>query len=173
MAAVATPHYAEAAIQPLTINPATNSVGTTVGLGGLFSFFQFNDDVGKSISIKSNLSGVNIFPSSSRIGPDDSFFTSLIISASASSTIFVGFKTTADQVGWIQMDLGGAGQPILYVAAAYNTTPDGSIGVGKLPDPSTAVPGPSGALGALAALAQGRRIRKRIKQSSQVENVAA
>ena len=70
------------------------------------------------------------------------------------------------------MDLGGPGGNITYLSAAYNDTPGGSISVGKLPSPPP-VPGPAPALGALAALAQGRRIRKRIKASRQARAVAA
>lgn len=158
---------------PTTVPYSATSGGSIVGLldpsSALeFLFFQLNSYSGKSLIAAFTSSGFNIAGPSSPITTGQTFHTFGPIPPYASGTHTFGFITFADQVGWIQMNLGGTGGPIQYLGAAFNDTPFGSIH-------ALAVPEPSGlALGALGLLAAGaREIRRRRKAQAQSQAASA
>lgn len=170
------PHVQGAIIDltPKLTPPGTNAYGgasfdgTLLSILGASTVFQFNDPVGKTLSApggtasaSNSIVGFNFAQASSPINSYSIFDNYFNISASASGTQTFGFKTKIGQVGWIQMDLGGLGGDIIYLAAAMETGVEVSIH-----PPGTRIPEPSTtALLGLGMLAMGaggvRRLRKR------------
>jgi hypothetical protein len=93
--------------------------------------------------------------SSSFISPGDSFSGA----SAGTGTVTFGFLTRAGNVGWLQVDFGGQGNPVQYLAGAWEDAGN-RIHVGgaeEVPLPGTlALAG----LGLLAMGAAGRRKRK-------------
>lgn len=132
---------------------------------GSNNFYQYNDSVGKSASAFNGLSQLAFVNASSTLTSAFTAPSILSINTSSAGTGFIGFKTTAGQLGWLQLDFGGSGGAITYLAAAFNDTAGESIHVGNIPEPSTtALLG----LGLLAAGASGvRKLRKTAKSQQQ------
>jgi hypothetical protein len=166
----------DATIIPLMADPYTVSfrdvtnaydrVDLDVGLDTIFEFKQINSRLGKALYLDySNYNHIYFraapFSSTITTGQRFTYFMSL----GSTGTTTIGFESYDNQVGWIQMNLGGPGGAITYLAAAFNDTPGGAIGAGKLVDP-TAVPEPETlpliGLGLLALGAAGvRKLRRR------------
>lgn len=178
-----TPH-ADGTVVSLTADPGAVSYSAArtspIGVNVIaekpnFDFIQFNDSRGKSfLAAGTVISGFRQVAFSSAITTGQTFTGGFSLSPSASGTATYGFRTTANQVGWIRMDLGGPGGPISYLAAAFNDTPGGSIGAGHvvaapIPEVSTGTFFLAG-LGTLALGAVGvRRLRKRRSETSEAE----
>lgn len=158
-------------------------------LGNGNSFRQFNSSFGfysKALSNNTNsffggsangTAQIRTVGASTTLTTSFPGFANLIpFGKSDTGTRFIGFLTAANQVGWIKFDLGGAGGPITYLAAAFNNTPGGTIYVGTYDEtrpPTPGVPEPSSAaligLGLLASGASGiRRLRKSAKSQSSI-----
>jgi len=117
-----------------------NGVGGPKGLGTAGAGIQFLKPVSYGNTINTGTFFANYLP----------------YGGSAFGTRILAFETVNDQVGWIRLDLGGAGNPISYLDGVWNDTPGASIIAGKpIPEPSTT------ALAALAALAMGARRRRK------------
>ena len=172
LAATAAVPEADAGIVPLTPNPTSLafSDGTLVNLGigpEPYDFFQTNDTEGKTLyGVSYDATDFNIASFvqaqfSQLITSGLSFITPLVVSYSAAGTATYAFRTKANQFGWIRMNLGGPAGIINYLAAAFNDTPGGTIGAGKLavPEPSSA------ALAGLGALALGALGVRRLRNS--------
>lgn len=162
----------EAMIVNLTPTPGSQPYLSTATIdlgipGGNLDFFQFNDTAGKTLvgsSTAYDIYGFRPAPFGSAISSGQSFSSYLSIGLSASGTATFGFLTNAGQVGWIQMNLGGAGGTILYLAAAFETDPGVPIVSGDVPEPDTL---PLAGLGLLAMGAAGVRARRREKKRAQ------
>lgn len=165
------PTAVEADIVDLTPNlPASMPYGASTftfdfvpGSATGMDFLQWNDSLGKSFSYNAgagDIAGFVYAPLSNLVTTGMSFVSGYGAGTSASGTATFGFRTHANQVGWIRINFGGTGGPITYLAAAYNDTPGGSIHSGTF-----AVPEPSTGMAALAGLAMGaagmRRRRKK------------
>jgi hypothetical protein len=158
----------EASIISLNINPKTATFGGNYGGAAVhlkagvysFTFTQTNGTLfGKDIYNSPNLA-FRKASLSSTITTGQNFTGFIPISAAADGTHYYGFLTTAGQVGWISMNLGGTGGDIHYLAAALET--EGSsihVGTTGVPEPSTASLLGFGvlALGAAGVLAERRR----------------
>ena len=175
MASLSLTHYADAGIIDLTGNlnasqlfqgPA-NAGSFQAILGGSDDFFQFNDTSGKSIMAVGNLVGIRNATYSNAITTGMAFEAGILgVGYGATGVKTFGFLTLGNQVGWIRMNLGGAGGAITYLAAAYNDTPGGNIHAGRFEEFTSAVPEPSSAaLAGLGALALGavslRKMRRK------------
>ncbi len=172
LATLAGAEAAEGAVVDLTPNPgslpysSTSATGATItlGVGGL-SFFQYNDSTGKSLSAYAgSITGFRSASSGSSITTGQSFASFLSISTDpGNGTVTYAFRTTLNTVGWIRMKLGFSQDPVIYLSAAFNNTPGGSIvagvGASPIPEPGTA------ALFGLGLLAMGaagvRKMRKK------------
>jgi hypothetical protein len=168
--AIAQAPSAHAATMNLNISPGSliSSIGSvvlsTTGGSTVFQFVQWNDSLGKTIYTGGGSGGFVIAGPSITITTGMSFASG--VSLFFTGTYTFGWKNAANQVGWLQMNLNGAGNPILYLGAAFNdATQGGSIHVGT----TTPVPEPAtGALAALGALALGAtEIRRRRKNKAQ------
>ena len=165
------PAAVEADIVDLTPNlPASLPFGASTfvfdfvpGTATGSDMLQWNDSLGKSFSINGgagDLAGFIYAPLSNVITTGMTFNSGIGVGTTQSGTATFGFLTSANQVGWIKMNFGGAGGAITYLAAAYNNTPGGAIHSGTF-----TVPEPTG-LAALAGLALGAAtLRRRRKQS--------
>lgn len=157
------------------------------------NFRQFNDNIGRSFSNNTNTvsfgslangtANVRLNQLGDILTAGYAFGHIVPLSNSTSSPgtksdtgiQFIGFMTAANQVGWLKIDMGtGAGDPITYLAAAFNDTAGRPIQVGfyreSAPDPS--VPEPSSiallGLGLLATGATGiRKLRNTAKPKPQ------
>jgi PEP-CTERM motif len=126
---------------------------------GSFSFGQYNDGIGKTFNNNFGLIGFRTAPASQTITIGQNFYGTRGRSQFAAGTSTFGFLTSANQVGWIRINFGGLGNPVTYLAAAYNDTPGGSIHSGST---TAEVPEPTSlALAGLAALALGARARRK------------
>lgn len=84
------------------------------------AFSQWNDFLGKTISAN-QLSSFAVVSSGALLSPATfSGESSIDFPAAKSSELFVGFRS-AGNVGWFQIDLGGAGLPISYMAGRFAT----------------------------------------------------
>jgi len=179
LAATAAAPDTNAAIISLTPNPSglATSDNTFVDLGigpNPFDFWQTNASTGKTLAggfyygASLNIAGFAQTQFSQLITSAISFAQTLNISTAASGTATYAFRTNANQVGWIRMSLGGTGGVITYLAAAFNDTPGGTIGAGKLsvPEPSS---GTLAGLGLLALGAQGVRRHRNRSQNQTAE----
>ena len=176
VAATAAVPEAGAEIMGLTPNPGSVATSdyTFVKLQGAslgpnaYDFWQTNASEGKTLrgvsfykgvsydTVNLNISGFAQVSLSQLITSGIGFAQTLTISTDASGTATYAFRTNANELGWIRMDLGGTGGVVTYLAAAFNDTPGGSIDAGEVPEPST------GALAALAGLALGAQsVRRR------------
>jgi MYXO-CTERM domain-containing protein len=163
----------EATIVVLTPTPGSQpfSASTVVELGldgGFPDFWQFNTSVGKSLVGSSSyydIQGFRPAPFGSTISAGQTFTSYLSIAPSASGTATFGFLTHQNQVGWLQMNLGGVGGDIVYLAAAFQSTPGVSIKSGDVPEPDTLA---MAGLGLLAMGAAGVRRRRRERQRAEV-----
>ena len=186
LSAIAVTHVppAHAAIVDLTAVPTTNPFRTgfagayvalqTLGAATVFSFYQNNDNFGKTLD--ANFAGgsfINTDASVTLTAGDSHFGLSLRVLPGSGGIYTVGFKTALNQVGWLRMNLGGAGLDIVYLAAAFNNTPGGSIHVGTgaqpIPEPSTGV---LAGLGMLAAGATGVIRQRRTAKAKQATEAA-
>ena len=167
----------EATIVELNIGPSVNPyvpifgsiyVSLTAPGTGPFVFLQYNDNIGKTVGGITNVPGIALVNPGSLITTGQGFNATVPFSLSASGTATVGFLTTGNQVGWLQMNLGGPAGDITYLAAAFNDEPGGSITAGQLSD-SEPVPEPAAmtALAALSTLALGKKGVRRLRQQRQ------
>jgi hypothetical protein len=128
-------------------------------------FYQFNNTGGKTLDILPGITGFVQAAASSTLNSGFTFkapiiaYTNSNVAPSATGTAYFGFLTTAGQLGWLKMNLGGTGGAITYLAAAINTVAGDPIHVGAVPEPSTASLLGFGvlALGAAGVLAERRR----------------
>jgi hypothetical protein len=132
--------------------------------GATYDWFQWNDGIGKTFYPIGDLAGINLslLGYSNYITNGAVFYSGIGAGPSLSGTYTFGFLTTAGQVGWIKVNFGGAGGPVTYLAAAYETDVGTGIHIGT---GASAIPEPSSfaalGLGALALGAVGvRRMRK-------------
>lgn len=127
-------------------------------------FRQFNDMFGKSFSNAAgngDVAGFVFAPAGNIITTGMAFQTVYGVLSTSTGTATFGFKTTANEVGWIRINFGGFGNAVTYLAAAYNNTPGGQIVSGQ-----SAIPEPLTGMGALAGLALGAAgIRRRRKSA--------
>lgn len=172
---------AEGATIVLTPSPATvpyqgggfqNDVPVHLSPGS-FVVGQYNDGIGKSFFAGAGLLGFLDVPASQVISTGQSFIGFIGgIGPSWTVTRTYGFKTTANQVGWVRINFGGAGG-VTYLAAAYNDEPGCSIHSGgeAIPcDTTPPVPEPSMlALAALGSLALGARSVRQMRKKQQVQ----
>ena len=139
--------------------------GSTGG-ANIGSIGQYNDSVGKSMTLGENFSSFGIVNQNDVLNFATASFgsTSIAFSASASGTVYVGFRVSdGGGVGWFSLDLGGAQGDIVYNIAGGQWGNGGeSVTVAESTPPS-AVPG----LGGLAALAMGASgVRSRRKRNA-------
>ncbi len=175
---------AQGSVISLTISPATNpfqaATSGTARLirlrdsgGTVFALGQANDSYGKAL-----FGLFRIATQSVTVSPSSAFGNIRIISNAylqhntslLSGTHTFAFKTGSNQVGWLRIDMGGIGNDIHYLAAAYENTPGMSIHVGDtgVPEPAT------GALAGLGLLAIGaNEIRRRRKAAAAKANAAS
>jgi len=123
----------QADIVDLTFNPgsvAFDTVGSVITsvdineLPGSVDFGQWNDALGKTLIFASGtISQWGFVSSNATIAPGTfaggSF--NLAVSAAASGTGYLGFRTIAGNVGWFSVDFGGAGNAITYTGGQYGT----------------------------------------------------
>ena len=192
------PQAQASSIVALHANP--NSVayggGTTIGLftsgsSRVFSFLQYNDNIGKSLitSIYSSDEGTRRFgglikltsvsnsPTLGSFGPgafctdaDGSAFYGVCLGPDASGTYTFAFSNLIGHTGWFQLNLGGNGNPVTFVAGAYNTQGGDPIHVGTGADSTVPEPAAMGLAGlgllALGATEIRRRRKARVKQAA-------
>ena len=132
--------------------------------GSADDFRQFNDSFGKSFTNNGgngDVVGFVFAPAGNIITTGMVFQTAYGVLSTSSRTATFGFKTVANEVGWIRINFGGFGNPVTYLAAAYNNTPGGQIVSGQ-----SAIPEPMSGMGALAGLALGAAGIRRRKKSA-------
>lgn len=176
MSAMAAAPMGHAAIIDLTGNlPGSNPFCGPASCGLSFNFvggtandiYQFNDSIGKTIEIASygNIVGLQLVQASQNITVNLGFTYSVDFDYNAGGQALFAFLTDLGQVGWLQMDLGGPGGDIIYLAAAFNDTPGGAIHAGS----RAAVPAPgSAALLGLGLLAMGAAGVRRLREGHAV-----
>jgi hypothetical protein len=123
-----------------------------------------NDSIGKTLNALYGfaLVGFNIALASQTITVGQSFVKFTTFGTGAAGIATFGFKTAANQVGWLKLDFGGPLGPVTFLAAARNDEPGGSIHSGT---GAAAVPEPTSlALAGLAALALGARARRKCEE---------
>lgn len=150
---------------------------STGGSATVFAVWQWNDLIGKTVATVGSSDssyGSLIRASFSNSLTTGLFGTSaLFFGPGASGLATFGFLTPGGNLGWFQINLGGTGNPVTYLAGAYNTTPGASIHVGTLPPGPLTVPEPATeGLAGLALLALGateirRRRKAQAKQATQ------
>ncbi len=132
------------------------SGGTTVNLftsgsAKVFSFRQFNDTVGKSlitsiyntdtgstrfggpiklISVSNSLTVGALSLGAFCAGENSTAYYGVCFGPSASGTQTFGFENSSGNLGWFQLNLGGNGGPVTFLAGAYNTGVGDPIHVG-------------------------------------------
>ncbi len=159
----------------------------TSGSLSIFSFHQYNDSVGKTLSfldgpiISANVS--TMLTSGMFVGAGQSCGLTtgtfgVCFGPGASGTHTFGFENSGGNLGWFQLNLGGTGGPVTFLAGAYETTPGATIHVGTLSGGETAVPEPTAmGLGGLGLLALGateiRRRRKARTTQAKAEQAAS
>lgn len=153
----------QAAVVPLNAVPGVNpflAVGTGGGnvflsntvTGGPGAFFQYNDALGKSLGGGPAGFYWRAVAYGSPITSGQFFNGALGQPAVANGSATFAFRILGTHVGWVRMNLGGAGGAITYLAAAWDNTP----GVGVFAGTLNPVPEPSSlALAGIAALATG------------------
>ena len=143
-------------IVPDSVPGQATSVSVTVDVGsGLFSFLQWNDPIGKTLFSANGSIGLvsgsgmvsaGLFGGDTAVNP-------------GTGLQFIGFVTNGGLSGWLQVDFGGVGDTIQYLAGAYDDS-GAAIMVGdtggnvSVPEPTTLG---LTALGLLAAGAAGKR----------------
>lgn len=167
LGALAGAEAAEGAVVSLTPNPSTmpyvGAGSVSLGVSSL-TFFQYNDDTGKSLDDSASITGFRTTSYGNTITPNLSFIAFLSLGVSSSGTRTFAFRTAANQVGWIRMNLGGSGGAITYLSAAFQDTPGAGLIAGTLtpaevPEPATVT---LFGLGLLAMGAAGvRKLRRR------------
>ncbi len=121
--------------------------------GSADDFRQFNDSFGKSFTNNGgagDIAGFVFAPAGNLITTGMAFVFGYGVLSTSSGTATFGFKTDANQVGWLRINFGGFGNAVTYLAAAFNDTPGESIVSGQ-----SAIPEPITGMGALAGLALG------------------
>jgi len=141
------------------------------GGGGLGTFLQGNNNGGKFFIIGGtfNVSSATLVNPGSVLNPstfsgDDPFLSSF--SASATGTVYIGFRAKPSNgggVGWFSIDLGGAGNAVVFNTAGAQYGNNGesvTVGGSAIPEPGSA------GLSLLALGAVGLRRRRRAMMAS-------
>lgn len=162
--------HATAGVVSLGSNFASvNYAGSEIVSLGIGSVLQFNDNLGKSIFARysTTYGGLQSWGIKSlwMVSQSDILVHDFSVKGSAeyfdaskTGTQFFGFLTNDNQLGWFNVDFGGQGGDVVYLAGAYNDTPGENIHVGTVPLPASAG---LMALGLLASGASGvRRLRE-------------
>jgi hypothetical protein len=164
-------------ITPLSIAVGDPSIPTENGSKSQLAYYSAGESIGQTGNYKTPgdlgapYSGGTFFLHSFDITNEDDeneprdFFTDWQLG----STGFVGFSSdpTSDEsiYGWIRFSMPSnleAGAPITLIDWAYESEPNTPILAG---DGIVSTPAPLPALGAAAALAASRRLRRRVKQA--------
>ena len=145
----------------------TGSYGLSVwfldGVTTIGGIYQFNDGLGRTLNNVAMNAILGPVGYGSPITVGNPGFTGGIMAPTSVTGVYTfGFRTTANQTGWVQIDFGVPGGPVTYLAAAYRDEPGGMILAGtNVPEPAA-----NAALAGLAALAAGVVYRKRRKQKA-------
>ena len=112
------------------------SMGTTGGNIGTFS--QWNDSIGKTLNFNSPGMASWAIVSYSQTLANATFAGvagNIGFTTGAAGSVYIGFRTTAGNVGWFQMDLGGAGGTIVWGPGGYGNAGE-DVHVGTIPAPA-------------------------------------
>ena len=176
MASVYAIPEAHATIIPISFSPASvgfssgpsaATVAFSTASGPVTSVLQFNNQWGKSIDA-GQTSGAAVFNAAAGSlvspGPATSGPGWLSQTTAATGSGYIGFRTGTGNVGWFEVNWGGAGGTVKYLKGAYANAGE-SIIVGQL---ATGVPEPSEigllTLGLLALGAAGVRQRREARK---------
>jgi hypothetical protein len=146
-------------------NVVTYSVNLLTTDGYIGSILQFNDFLGKTAIALTQMSSIKLVDAGQSLSPLTFLGSAAVtFSPSATGTVYIGFRALSGNVGWFGMNLGGAGNPLVYNAG--NGSQYGNAGETVLVGSSTAIPEPG--LTGLALLACGAvGIRRRRQETGE------